>query len=618
MDKFQITDIRQAVLKRQFPTITLWNRLEGRPRADNFDRALRNEVRDALWMLCKQWQMGEFRGDDAGSPVSAKLHLTTTRLTKYAAADQPVQVFENDVPLETKVEQRPIPFMIDQQIIALDSRLLMGRYWLKLIAPLGNFRAAFVEQYPIALPDPGDSGDAPVCAHAREWQQFAAVAERSMDGAALVFYLKQDSAHHAYDGIMVPEDKKDDVDEQAAKFIQWFDNLVYQPREPENNAWRPSYLEYQFACSAPEGDGEKVFRADEYYHGHLDWYNLDVDNSAGGLGEPADPPPPDPQDSLTTSFIPVPIEFEGMPNTRWWTFEDGKTNFGDINPSTTEIAKLLLIEFGLVYANDWFLMPLTLPVGTVTSIKGITVSNVFGERIWIDPAGKGTDEDWQRWNMYTLNTQGEDDDAADLRLLLLPSVPKIQESQPLETASMVRDEIANMVWGVEQTIPMPSGQSQSGREAARETLHFHTQRSGAVVPEPETTAKIRYQVMNSVPENWIPFIPVHMEGSNREIQLQRAGLPRIIEGSSQPPVKVRPRGALLRHGLDQSSPQPYFVHEEEVPRAGVQVRQTFQRTRWYNGGVFVWLGVRKQTGRGEAASGLAFDQIRPVKKQQGT
>ena len=43
----------------------------GRAR-DDFDRALRAEVRDALWMLTRQWQLGEFRGDDAGSPVLAR------------------------------------------------------------------------------------------------------------------------------------------------------------------------------------------------------------------------------------------------------------------------------------------------------------------------------------------------------------------------------------------------------------------------------------------------------------------------------------------------------------------------------------------------------------------
>ena len=37
-------------------------------------------------MLTKQWQMGEFDGSDAGSPVFAKLLMQTTRLTKYQPA----------------------------------------------------------------------------------------------------------------------------------------------------------------------------------------------------------------------------------------------------------------------------------------------------------------------------------------------------------------------------------------------------------------------------------------------------------------------------------------------------------------------------------------------------
>ena len=70
---------------------------------------------------------------------------------------------------------------------------------------------------------------------------------------------------------------------------------------------------------------------------------------------------------------------------------------------------------------------------------------------------------------------------------------------------------------------------------------------------------------------------------------------------------VRPRTSLLRQGLDDGV--AYYLHEEEVPRAGVRVTQSFQRTRWRDGRVWLWLGVRKQTGRGEGSSGLAFDQI---------
>jgi hypothetical protein len=91
---------------------------------------------------------------------------------------------------------------------------------------------------------------------------------------------------------------------------------------------------------------------------------------------------------------------------------------------------------------------------------------------------------------------------------------------------------------------------------------------------------------------------------------------RVLEGDVFPPALVRPRTSLLRPGLDQPALAAYFLHEEEVSRAGVRVTQSFQRTRWRDGRAWVWLGVRKQTGRGEGSSGLAFDRIEDVKATQ--
>jgi hypothetical protein len=134
-------------------------------------------------------------------------------------------------------------------------------------------------------------------------------------------------------------------------------------------------------------------------------------------------------------------------------------------------------------------------------------------------------------------------------------------------------------------------------------------------------AKISYLAMTDVPENWIPFIPVHVAGDNRQTQLQRASMLRIIEEDPDRPVKIKPRTAILREGLDHlaadgTTPEPlaFYIHEEEVPRAGVRISESFQRTRWINGEVFVWQGIDKKTGKGEGSSNLAFDQIRIVEK----
>ncbi|MEZ4700998.1 MAG: hypothetical protein R2834_11750 [Rhodothermales bacterium] len=620
LEYVQIDDMPLALEARELPTVTLWNRIEARPRSDQFDRALKAEIRDPLWMLTRQWQMGEFEGDDAGSPIFAKIHMATTRLTRYRAAEHPTRAFSEDVPLEAQVEQRPIPFHVGDQYVSLDLRLAMGRQWIKLLNKAGLALAAGYRQaYAIDQPDPDDAAQAQVVAHRDAWQQVAAVAgERAMDGYALYAHLK--AGGDPADGLPAPPSPADALKlaELAPRFAAWYEALFFQPDEPDENAWKPSYLEYQFACSAPEGSAEKVYTADAYYQGRLDWYSVDIDPDKKTIdGEPPVPPPADvPPPPTTTSFVPTQVTYDGMPNTRWWAFEDRKTNFGDIAPDTTDIGKLLFMEFGLVFANDWFLVPHTLPAGSIASVRGMAVTNVFGERIWIEPAGKGPDDAWQRWAMFTVSRRGIDDAQADTRLLLLPTVPKVQEGPPVDDVLLIRDEMANMVWGVERRIPLPSGASKPGNEAGYETRGFHQRllrqglEDGSILPDENVyRAPIRYEVMNTVPEHWIPFVPVHVPGSNREIQLQRAALPRVLDGApaDQPPVKVEPRSLLLRHGLDAS--QPYFLHEEEVTRAGIRVTQAYQRTRWYGGKVVTWFGARKQTGRGEGSSGLAFDRV---------
>ena len=609
------------------PSIMLWNRLEGRPRTEDFDRALKAEVRDALWMVSKQWQMGEFIGDDAGSPVLAKVHIATTALTKYQPGEDFPMPLEQDVPLEVKVEHQKIPFQLGQQDVALDLRLLMGRQWLKLIEKVDtNLKQKYleIEEYKIKKPNPNQESDAKICAHVKVWQQVSAVADRKMDGYRLYQYLKENSENHAYNdregGIIEGVDteaKKTAIDNLAQKFIQWFERLYYQPLDQENPSWKPAYLEHQFSCSAPQGNAEKVLTADEYYHGHLDWYNLDIDKDKSHLeAGPGQPPTQNIEGSITHSFVPTSVTFGGMPHPRWWTFEDWKTNLGFVKPDTQDLNKLLLLDFALIYSNDWFLVPFTLPVGSIANVKGLMVTNVFGERTWIGAAGSGLDEDWQRWNMYSLNIRGTEDVPADLSLVVLPVARKVLEGKPIEEIFLLRDEIANMVWAVESVIPLATGKSKPGKEAGHELKTKLQQLLDGKNPGPpkdDYQANIRYQLVNSVPEQWIPFIPVHVDNNKREIQLQRAAMPRILENDSKIPKKIEPRTSLLREGLDRNPKESYFVHEEEIPRAGIKIHKSFQRTRWFNGKVYNWLGIRKQVGRGQGSSGLAFDQIIPVK-----
>ncbi len=606
-----VADIEQAIAQRLYPSVTMWNRLEGRPRTQAFDRALKAEVRDALWMLTKQWQLGEFRGSDAGSPVFAKVRVDTTRLTKYQAGSGPVEAMRYDVPMETTVERRPLTMVSAGQPMALDIRLAMGREWLALVDGIGNHRQAFIDHYGIAAPNPVDPADAALCADPQVWELMAAVAGRAMDGQLLYEYLTPDTGQHAYDGVSgIGAADYAAIDAAAQRFLAWCARWVDQPAADNDTAWQPRELGYQFATSAPLTDGtEKVYVADDYGAGRLDWYSLDLDGTRTALGAVPPPAPADPTATDIRTTIPVPVSFAGMPNTRWWTFEDQQTNYGDVDASTTDLAKLMFLEFALVYSNDWFVIPYTLPTGTVASVRGVAVTNVFGERFWIESADAGADSAWQRWSLFTVNVRGVAGAAADPSLLLLPTVAKIDQGAPIEDVMLIRDETANMVWGVETVVPLATGDAGRGIEQARLLHAFLQAQLGTVSPPPPATASVRYQVMSTVPENWIPFLPVHVDGSNREIQLQRAAMPRVLDGDPNPPVKVQPRTTLLRQGLDLAPAQTYFVNEEEVPRAGARLFQAFERTRWADGSVVLWQRVRRQTGRGEGSSGLSFDEL---------
>ena len=607
MNKYVVTADLNSVLTNRIiiPTVVMWNRLEGRPRKRDFSRALKAEVRDPLWLITRQWQMGEFIGEDAGSPVTAKVAWNTDEVTELHTAGGAVP-YDPNVPLEAVTEARPVELTFGGGLHNADLRLSLGRRWRRLLVANGHggLVTDFVGRYRFTAPDPDVEADFTITAHAAAWQTLAAVAGRAIDGGELLIHLAGGGS--ASDGLGLADPPRQQIDDLGDSFLAWAQEQYYRP-DPATATWDPKHLEYSMGLSAPNHGAPAELGAPEYHGGRLDWFSFDAVTSdaaggGGGGGGAAQPP-------SVSSFIPATAQFDGMPNTRHWTFEEGAVNFGDIKPDTTDIAKLLLIEFGLVYANDWFLLPIDVPVGSLTSIRGLTVTNVFGERFWIEPAV--TAAQFQNWRMFKLTPKGADDD----RLFVPATTPTALESAPVEAVACVRDEVSNMVWGIETTVQLADGSSRRGREVA---LELHAKYQSAVPdlpgPAPVNDAKLKYVLMTSVAEHWIPFIPVHVPNDNRQIQLQRAAMPRLLEGrEGVTPDKIVPRTRLMREGLDDD--KAYYVAEEEVERAGTIVETRWQRCRWRDGRVVVWLGHTRSTGRGEAASGLAFDVLRPKPSQ---
>ena len=83
------------------PSITIWDRIEPRCRADDPTPGLEARVHDPLWLLARQWQVGEFEGRDAGSPVVANVQSSVAPLDRFSVAGQTAQTYDGVQPIET-------------------------------------------------------------------------------------------------------------------------------------------------------------------------------------------------------------------------------------------------------------------------------------------------------------------------------------------------------------------------------------------------------------------------------------------------------------------------------------------------------------------------------------
>lgn len=557
------------------PAIKGWNRLEGRPRNRDFERSLRAEVRDPLWMLTRQWQFGEFQGEDAGSPVDARMLTYQTYLNRYAVGNQPAQKFESNIPLEARVEREFWPE-------DLGSKLRIGRYFEKLLRKNSlPYKAEYLKKYVIdaTVPNPVYDKDTD--------QTRAAVAGKVINGVLLLKAVA-DGSHatwvDAHPQVSVPDRVKLKI--TSSELVQWAGAFATQPTSKTDNAWSASHLEYQFACATEDTTGaQTVLRADQYDSGQLDWYSFDVD-ATSKLEGPVSAPEKPLEECL--SFIPAPVSFSGMPQPRFWQMENERTEFANIDANTTDLIKLIMTEFMLLYGNDWCLFPYERKTGSLCDIRGLVITDVFGQRTFVKPAGSGIDDDWTRWSFFSLSTNAR---TANTAAFLPPALGKTIESQPLEKVNFIRDEMANMVWGIESVVPSSLGRGVNGYESALAA------EAAAQIPIPAlepTEAKIRYVLGTTVPYNWIPFIPAQLPGSNHDIRLQRARMPDQ---------------AALFKGEIIDEPAPYFVNEEEVPRTGKSVTRSYQLTRTTAGKPVLWIGRKATVGKGEGSSGLAFDQI---------
>lgn len=185
---------------------------------------------------------------------------------------------------------------------------------------------------------------------------------------------------------------------------------------------------------------------------------------------------------------------------------------------------------------------------------------------------------------------------ADFFLVPPTAGRSVLSSEALEEVRFVRDEMANLAWGIEHTVEGGLGQPWPSHERSLTRLGS---KEPAAAPS-DATATLVYQIQTSVPEHWFPFLPVAITPSRREIQFERGVM--LGPGNAKPP---EPSGRILRP--TRFGEGRYRLREEELPRPGLRLTRMVNRSRWTDGSTHVWIARRKTFEGREERSGLLFD-----------
>jgi type VI secretion system Hcp family effector len=343
--------------------------------------------------------------------------------------------------------------------------------------------------------------------------------------------------------------------------------------------------------TTPDGN-QAVFFAAPAQDGGFDWHAFDLIPDAKVAAADLAAVPSAVVVATARSVLPGHVRFRGMPNARWWDFENNITDFGGVQMGKRDFAKLAAMDFLLLHGNDWFVIPVDLPVNSLSVIDQLVVRDVFGENTLVQRA-EDVDGAAGRWTMFSTTIQGH---AQPANFFMLPptAAPAVQAGVLIEDVRWIRDPMANMDWAIERQTEGGIGQPLLGREraaAARKPLAADS----AIAP-------LVYLLENQIPLNWIPFLPIAIDAIQGKIVLQMgAMLPPDLD-----PTPVRPIGRIL-NSTNLPPAEPYTLREEELSRAGIQVSRVLVRTRWLDGSTHLWIARRKNGGQGEGSSNLKFD-----------
>jgi hypothetical protein len=592
-------------------SITSWTRLE--PQCTDADMGTSSSARlfDPLWLLTRQWQLGEFQAEDAGTPIQARVRATSALLSRRfngevpqpAAGAGPTTVAAAPydpaaIPLEVLVERRPM-----RAADASDARMLTfavesGLHFLRMLelqALSKSYRAAFLAKLALQ-PLPPAKAALVDDATARYLQSMVG---RAPDGRPLATLLRTvGPAQLVLDsGLNIALADRPKVQQAATAWLAWYDSMCSEPAASTDDAWNAPRLEYALSVGARfsgnAGD-EVAFSASEV-DGPIDWSSFDV-NTQVSLTTLADRS----VSSIVEATIPAPVTFPGAPAPRFWEMEDARIAYGLVAVGPPDIAHLMAIEYASSYGNDWFVVPLTLPIGSVTRVDSLVITDTFGVRSLIRPIGDPAlpPPFFSLWQQSLRNPAASGPQVATNQFFLPPTLSRSLDSAPLEDVLFMRDEMANLAWAIERTIESPIEQPAQRYEAPDAAASDLIPVTSAALP--------RYLLSSEVPPNWIPLLPVQIPNPAQPSVTSQA-LSRLKRGAVLQPdgtgkVHVATGDVLL-------SLSNLLLYDEEVLREGARLTRQRRLARWTDGSTWLWTAFRNQVGQGEGASNLRFDQL---------
>lgn len=585
-------------------SITSWTRLE--PQVANADMAASANARlfDPLWMMTRQWQMGEFQAEDTGSPVQVRVRATTSLLTRSrfgnpASSSASTPYSPLAAPLETLVERRAMRASAYTDLRGLPLRVDAGLYFLRMLeqqALTKSYRNAFVAQYQL-VPLSYAGGKTYENADEATRRFVQAMGGRAIDALRLAAVIRPnpDATLLSILGTLgVASADQPKVLSTMRAWVGWYDALFAEPGSSAQDAWVPDRLEYAASVAArlsAVADDSLTLSASEFDGGRLDWSSFDVD-ATRAIDTTADAA----FSPLHERTVPMQITFPGAPAVRFWEMEDAKVAYGLVPVGPTDLAHLMMIEYASSYGNDWYMVPLDVRVGTVTRVDSLIVTDTFGVRMLVRPIGdpalaKPYFSMWQQSTLPNVN----DPSGAPVRnrFFLPPTLGWSVDGNVLEDVLFTRDEMANVAWGIERAI-------EGGLEAPVSLASAAN--GGAAADSPAAGDPPRYVLSSAVPPNWVPLLPVQSFDVDGVTVLTRLRRGAVLQPDGGKVVNSARSDALTSLGT-----APLF--EEEVPREGTRITRRRRMTRWTDGSAWVWTAFRNDVGTGESSAGLVFDQL---------